>query len=647
MTKQPKRFYHSLRWQMNLGLLLLTMGVVLVSVISYNQITSFEKSAQLQAANYIPTLKTFTHIELTITRLSELSSNMRKSETNAETRVVMNGAQVLIEDLTFNLKMLEQTPQVLQLQRVLQRLSPNIKRLSEKQIAYHDLEQHFKRKVEEAIRYSTAIYTSQQDTTKVEDWRRLLLSFVSLTSSARQYEVRRILKQIESLVETLEGSPLSANRGAALVFGKLLHAENGIIPLSKSLVSLRAEVTGIDTQNKILVGNIVDYSQRMYQEIQDDVSAQAEDLVVTTSKTKQQLYVILVLETLFFITIYGVCRRHLFARLTMLTDLVSTSEHVIEDKLKSFDQRNEIGSLVYQLRDYLITIGRQQTQLTQVSQQMQAVVSHSKSGIAVFKGDKILFCNDALEDIFLNVGLKNVADLPEVLQVLAKPVAIEVDTKDGSMTLVKAYYDVPSERWFDVIGVNIFWGDNDALLVTFIDVTDREQAAQEYLEILTEVETKVKRDALTGLYNRNKFDQEMIDKEGKEFAILLFDIDHFKGYNDTLGHLQGDVALKAVADVISSTVRKSDTAIRYGGEEFVVILDSADKEIALSKATEILENVRELHEPHPISEHSYVTVSGGIVLSNEIANGTPLECFKLADNRLYEAKASGRNCLAM
>ncbi|MEO9653955.1 diguanylate cyclase [Marinomonas sp.] len=647
MMKRPKRFYHSLRWQMNLGLLLLTMGVVLVSVISYNQIKSFEKSAQLQAANYIPTLKTFTHIELTITRLSELSSNMRKSETNAETRVVMDGAQVLIEDLTFNLKMLEQTPQVLQLQRVLQRLSPNIKRLSEKQIAYHNLERHFKSKVEKAIHYSASIFSSQKDMMKVEEWRQLVLSFVSLSNSGRQYEMRRVLSQIQQLVEILEESPLSANRGAALVFGKLLHAQDGIMPLSKSLAALRAEVTGIDTQNKILVGNIVDYSQRIYQEIQDHVSAQAEDLVVTTSQTKQQLYVILVLETLFFVAIYVFCRRHLFARLTMLTDLVSTSEHVIEDKLKSFDQRNEIGSLVYQLRDYLITISRQQTQLTQVSQQMQAVVSHSKSGIAVFKGDNILFCNDALEDIFLNVGLKNVADLPVVLQVLAKPVAIEVDTKDGSMTLVKAYYDVPSERWFDVIGVNIFWGDNDALLVTFIDVTDREQAAQEYLEILSEVETKVKKDALTGLYNRNKFDQEMIDMEGKEFAILLFDIDHFKGYNDTLGHLQGDVALKAVANVISSTVRKSDTAIRYGGEEFVVILDSSDKDIALSKATEILENVRELHEPHPISEHSYVTVSGGIVLSNEIANGTPLECFKLADNRLYEAKASGRNCLAM
>lgn len=647
MMRLPRRFFHSLRWQVNFGLMLLTMGVVMVSVISYNQIKNFERNAELQAADYIPTLKIFTQIELTIIRLSELSSAVRSSETNAETRVAMKNAQDLIEELVFNLKTLEQTPEILQLHNILHSLAPSIRLLGEKQIAFHKMELRFKRQIEKAVHYSTTIFSSHHDTIKVNEWRKLVLLFVSLSNKERRYEVSRTLNEIQVVIEELERSPLSANRGAALVLGKLMHAESGIFMLSKKLDSLRTELTGIDTQNKILVGNIVDYSQRIYQETQDQVSAQADDLVSTTSKTKQQLYLILIVESLFFLAIYLFCRRHLFARLVLLKDLVSSSEHDIGEQLKAFDPRNEIGSLVYQLRDYLATIGRQQAQLSQVSQQMQAVVSHSRSGIAVIRGANIVFFNQALESIFPDNPLKNVEDLPDILHVLARPVAIEVDTKDGSMTLVKAYHDADSQRWFDVIGVNIFWGSDDALLVTFIDVSDREQAAQEYLETLSEVETQANKDALTGLYNRKMFDQKMADIEGREFAILLFDIDHFKGYNDSLGHLQGDVALRAVANVIGTSIKRLGTAIRYGGEEFVVILENSDGSQALQIATEILENVRELHEPHPTSEHSYITVSGGIVLSSEMANSKPLECFKLADSRLYEAKASGRNCLAM
>jgi len=125
-------------------------------------------------------------------------------------------------------------------------------------------------------------------------------------------------------------------------------------------------------------------------------------------------------------------------------------------------------------------------------------------------------------------------------------------------------------------------------------------------------------------------------------AVLMIDVDHFKSYNDALGHMEGDICLSHVADIISAACRRSgEFAARYGGEEFCVILPGSGVDDALGIANRIVEQFAAYGLPHPTQEH--VTVSIGV----EVATGPEVpaaaELLRRADRALYSSKTAGRN----
>jgi diguanylate cyclase (GGDEF)-like protein len=157
-------------------------------------------------------------------------------------------------------------------------------------------------------------------------------------------------------------------------------------------------------------------------------------------------------------------------------------------------------------------------------------------------------------------------------------------------------------------------------------------------------------DALTGLPNRRatvaSFEEEAAraSRRGRSFALVLFDIDHFKQINDSRGHLAGDVALRHVADVMAATKRDVDTAGRIGGEEFVLIFSEEGPEGAEAAANRVRQRVEE-SELHYDGVPIPLTVSGGVAIyPTDGADWDSL--FAAADRRMYAAKSAGRNCVA-
>jgi diguanylate cyclase (GGDEF)-like protein len=157
------------------------------------------------------------------------------------------------------------------------------------------------------------------------------------------------------------------------------------------------------------------------------------------------------------------------------------------------------------------------------------------------------------------------------------------------------------------------------------------------------------RDRFTGLLNRAVFN-EQLDREvafaGAEdgrFAVAMIDIDHFKRFNDTFGHAGGDEALQLVAKTIRQSCRGTDVLARYGGEEFALIL----RGVMSARATDLLERIRRVVAVTPIhlpgrSKPASVTISIGVALWPDDGE-TPAEILRCADQRLYEAKAQGRD----
>lgn len=150
-------------------------------------------------------------------------------------------------------------------------------------------------------------------------------------------------------------------------------------------------------------------------------------------------------------------------------------------------------------------------------------------------------------------------------------------------------------------------------------------------------------DSLTNVYNRRHFDS-ILDKELKRqnrtklpLCLCMLDVDNFKKLNDTLGHLQGDLVLKEVANIIKNTIRETDEIGRWGGEEFCIILPNT----SLDPAIILIERVRKNIENFDFLTSMKITCSFGIAQINENEDADSL--IKKADTAMYLAKNSGKN----
>lgn len=196
------------------------------------------------------------------------------------------------------------------------------------------------------------------------------------------------------------------------------------------------------------------------------------------------------------------------------------------------------------------------------------------------------------------------------------------------------------------------------MVIAIRDTTERKESEKKIKELILQLEIekntekfKSITDSLTGIANRRYFD-EVINKEfyrlkrsEAPLSLIMLDVDYFKNYNDTYGHLAGDNCLRQIGSLLNNAVgRVHDIVTRYGGEEFAVILPETNLEGAISIAESIRIAVENLKIPHKNSENAnYVTVSVGITTVNTRKIETIEEVIARADDALYKAKKNGRN----
>jgi diguanylate cyclase len=152
--------------------------------------------------------------------------------------------------------------------------------------------------------------------------------------------------------------------------------------------------------------------------------------------------------------------------------------------------------------------------------------------------------------------------------------------------------------------------------------------------------SEVRTDPLTGLSNRRALDEalktqfSMMARYEKRFSILIIDIDHFKQINDRQGHLYGDQVLRQLAQILDESLRETDIATRFGGEEFVIIMPETDLVGGCILGERLCRK---------IEKELTITISGGVAEANEGDSAQSL--LARADTALYSAKSGGRNCV--
>lgn len=215
----------------------------------------------------------------------------------------------------------------------------------------------------------------------------------------------------------------------------------------------------------------------------------------------------------------------------------------------------------------------------------------------------------------------------------------------GTLTLQEDECISASRPAFDV--------DSDAVAFTrrqhlAAAVAEHIAIAVSNLNLRESLRLQAVRDPLTGLYNR-RYMQEFLDRElhsarrkNRPLAVMMLDLDHFKRYNDNLGHSKGDQALAAVGATLMRSVRADDVACRYGGEEFALILPECSLLQATVRAEDIRKQLRACSALADGQTMDVLTVSIGVAAFDETTDRADL-LLTFADNALYQAKRDGRD----
>lgn len=209
-----------------------------------------------------------------------------------------------------------------------------------------------------------------------------------------------------------------------------------------------------------------------------------------------------------------------------------------------------------------------------------------------------------------------------------------VTRKDGSIL------------WVEVSGRRM--ADESGMVFTMRNISKRKAVEAELEAANAELSRLATTDELTGINNRRELNRllDLETKRGKReqiaLSVMLIDVDHFKVFNDTYGHIEGDRCLKEIANAISGSIRRpADVCARYGGEEFAVILPNTGRDGARERAEIIRQAVMSLNLVHSRNQTGHVTISVGVATTHGDLDQT--ELVKRADQALYAAKDGGRN----
>lgn len=284
-------------------------------------------------------------------------------------------------------------------------------------------------------------------------------------------------------------------------------------------------------------------------------------------------------------------------------------------------------------------------------------------GVAMFDpGGRLLFCNARYQKLFPLTSDVRVpgANIRDILAAAAERREQQVGSSPADVAewideiAESLHHDAEEEvHLFDGTWLRVSTrpSPDGVSMVVVSDITRLKRTELELLNVAERLREEATTDALTGLVNRRALDQRLEIEIARSLrsdtalSVILLDIDHFKAYNDTYGHLAGDACLKAVSQCLGQVFRRpADLIARYGGEEFLVVLPEVDAESAYRLASDYRDMLAALALPHQASEFGRVTVSLGIAAyAPGQTDRNAADLVGRADEALYAAKSGGRD----
>lgn len=335
--------------------------------------------------------------------------------------------------------------------------------------------------------------------------------------------------------------------------------------------------------------------------------------------------------------------------------------HLLASKSPLRDKEGHVIGLAGVTRD--IT---ERTTLEQELRESKNMLSHAMAGMsdgfAMFdRKGFLIFCNEQYRDSFPDSADVRVvgANIRDILRRIAE----EHERADAPIDRMEEWVEAAAATLHrnkdeeiqlsngDWRSIRTRLAEDGTAMVVVSDITAMKQAEAALRLSAAQLKNLAETDGLTGLVNRRAFDEAFARETARSarsnapLSLLMIDIDWFKVYNDTYGHLSGDECLKQVSKcLLRAAKRATDVVARYGGEEFVVLLPDTDEKNAAILAEQFAVYLHDEDIVHSASAFGRVTASIGIACAKGRSLGTqPHRLLSAADAGLYDAKAQGRN----
>ena len=361
---------------------------------------------------------------------------------------------------------------------------------------------------------------------------------------------------------------------------------------------------------------------------------------ITATRT-QALALLVVALGAIMLTVNIVMRRSVVEPMRRVTEAMSKASRGDLTQQVPVLGRDELGQMARSFNHMIGQLLHTYSGLQHEQDKLTTIILGAREGIVVTDAEEnVVLVNPATENLvgkpaaaIMRQGFLHLFDDPQQMTAF-------LNARIGHESLDVIEFN---DHFLEVNAARIVSPDGSSIgsAALIRDVTEQKQL-QRRLEKLSHT------DGLTGLFNRRFIDEALLSemrratRYGHPLGLLLFDVDHFKEFNDRYGHDMGDRVLQAIAKEFQHDLRGLDVACRYGGEEFVAIMPNTDAQGALFVAERLRRRVGQT-----LVDGHTVNISIGVAVFPTEGIATPVEFLAAADRGLYAAKGSGRNCVKM
>ncbi|MEM5527507.1 GGDEF domain-containing protein [Gammaproteobacteria bacterium AS21] len=447
----------------------------------------------------------------------------------------------------------------------------------------------------------------------------------SLPDQTTTFKFRKTAKEIQKLISDLNKQYYDSDA----LFELIYNADDSIVKTIQSLYKIKLNLSVLNTQTDVIIEQLNSVSLEKMTVLNDSVKISTNNLYQISNKFITLIMTIVLLTTFFTIILMFAFNRRISKRLMLIANSIGVKENK-ENLSEQISDGSEISVIAKAILKYIDRSEQQTNEIKAHVKQLMLVVENSSQVVIIYSDDKIVYSNEYCDQL-LDLNDHSKTDI--VSQNLL--VAINNSQYEDRLKV--------GELFFRFFATQIEWNGKKSTLALMTDITAQVKKESQLMRTLEIVKDESLTDTLTGLYNRRKLELVIDQNLYKNYALIVADIDWFKAFNDHYGHSQGDICISKVAIAIKENLRnEGDLAVRYGGEEFVILLFNSNMEQAKMVAQRIQETIQKLQIKHEKSIFKYLSLSFGVAHSSEVIDMIWDDLFDTADKRLYRAKAYGR-----